>query len=229
MPADLYLTGEYAAKNPDWHLEHSPWKAAQVRKMLEKHAIKPDRIAEVGCGAGGILETLQHELDPRPNCVGYEISPQAFEIAKKRETDCLEFHLGTPAPDHGVFDVILAMDVLEHVEDYLGFIRELKPLGRWKILHIPLDLSVVSLAKPIHLQMAREHVGHLHYFTRETALASVEQAGLTVRDWFYTAVELDQGTHGHKRLQALRTWLFGWKPELAVRWLGGFSLMVLAE
>jgi hypothetical protein len=229
MPPDLYSSGEYASKNPDWHLEHSPWKAAQVRKMLERHGIRPERLAEVGCGAGGILETLRNDLKPQPDCVGFEISPQAFELAKRREAEGLQFRLGSPALHEEAYDVVLAMDVLEHVEDYLGFIRSLKTLGRWKILHIPLDLSVVSLAKPIHLQMAREHVGHLHYFTSETALASVEQAGLSVKDWFYTSVELDQGAHGRKRLHHLRKLLFRWNPDLAVRWLGGFSVLVLAE
>ena len=226
---DLYTSGEYAAKNPDWHLEHSPWKARQVRRMLDKHGLKPGRIAEVGCGAGGILEALRNELDPRPDCVGYEISPQAFELAGKREVEGLRFRLGTPCAEDGVFDLVLAMDVLEHVEDYLGFIRSLKPLAPWKIIHIPLDLSVVSVARPIYLNMAREHVGHLHYFTLETALASVEQAGLKVKDWFFTSIELDQGVHGTKRLQMLRRWLHKWRPHLAARWLGGFSVMVLAE
>ena len=121
------------------------------------------------------------------------------------------------------------MDVFEHVEDYLGFIRGLQPLAQWKVFHIPLDLSVLSVARPIYLKMALEQVGHLHYFTRETALASLEQAGLKVRDWFFTSVELDQGAHGRKRLQALRKLLFARNADFAARWLGGFSLLVLAE
>jgi len=76
----------------------------------------------------------------------------------------------------------MAMDVFEHVEDYLGFIRRLQPLAEWKIFHIPLDLSVVSVARPTYFKMAYEQVGHLHCSTRETALASLEQAGLLVRD-----------------------------------------------
>jgi len=65
MP-NLYTSGEYAAKNPDWHQEHSVWKALHVQRMLEKHNIRPARLAEVGCGAGGILESLHHHLEPQP-------------------------------------------------------------------------------------------------------------------------------------------------------------------
>jgi hypothetical protein len=197
--------------------------------MLEKHSIRPTRLAEVGCGAGGILECLHRQLVPQPDCVGYEISPQAFSMAQRREATGLHYHHGEPGRQDDPFDVVLAMDVFEHVEDYLGFIRGLQPLAQWKIFHIPLDLSVVSLAKPNYLKMALEQVGHLHYFTRETALASLEQAGLKVRDWFFTSVELDQGAHGRKRLQILRKLLFARNADLAARWLGGFSLLVLAE
>ena len=228
MP-DLYTSGEYAAKNPAWHIEHSPWKARQVMKMLKKNDLKPQRIVEIGCGVGGILETLRNELAPHPDCVGYEISPQAFDLAKNRGKEGLDFRLGSPALGEEKFELALAMDVLEHVEDYLGFTRSLKSLARWKILHIPLDLCVVSLARPIYLKMAREHVGHLHYFTLETALASVEQAGLKVEDWFFTSVELDLGASGQKRLHILRRWLHAWKPHLAARWLGGFSVLVLCK
>ena len=228
MP-DLYSSGEYAARNPHWHQEHSQWKAIQVQRMLEKHSIRPTRLAEVGCGAGGILETLHRKLLPQPHCVGYEISPQAFSMAQQREAKGLHYHYGAPAQEGDFFDVVLVMDVFEHVEDYLGFIRGLQPLARWKIFHIPLDLSVLSMVKPTYLTMAREQVGHLHYFTRETALASLVQAGLNVRDWFFTSVELDQGVHGSKRLQVFRKLLFTRNADFAARWLGGFSLLVLAE
>ena len=227
--SDLYSSGEYASRNPQWHQEHSQWKAMQVRRMMEKYNIRPKRLAEVGCGAGGILENLHRQLEPQPDCVGYEISPQAFSMAQQREANGLHYHYGAPGPEVDPYDVLLAMDVFEHVEDYLGFIRDLQPLATWKIFHIPLDLSVLSVAKPLYLKLALEQVGHLHYFTRETALASLELAGLKVRDWFFTSVELDQGVHGRKRLQVLRKFLFSKNADLAARWLGGFSLLVLAE
>lgn len=226
---ELYSSGEYLRNNPQWHQEHSSWKAEQIAHMLRKTSLHPRTLIEVGCGAGAVLEALHAKLSPQPECIGYEISPYAFAMAKSREVPGLHFCLGSPPTDRASCDLLLAIDVFEHVDDYLGFLRSLQPLARWKIFHIPLDLSMVSLAKPLHLQMAREKVGHLHYFTRETALASLEQAGFTVLDWFYTSVELDQGVSGRKRLQGLRRFLFPLYPDLVVRWLGGFSLLVLAS
>jgi truncated hemoglobin YjbI len=226
---DLYSSREYLDKNPQWHQEHSSWKAQQICCMLRRHGVSPLSLIEVGCGAGAVLQALHGQLSPVPHCIGYEISPHAFALARTREVPGLQFRLGSPQMDHPLCDLLLAIDVFEHVEDYLGFLRSLQPLAHWKIFHIPLDLSVVSLAKPFYLRMARDKVGHLHYFTRETALASLEQAGLHIVDWFYTSVEFDQGVHGRKRLQSIRKLLFRFYPDLAVRWLGGFSIMVLAN
>ena len=225
---NIYSSGQYVANNPTWHQEHSEWKSVQVQRMIQKHGIRPGSIAELGCGAGGILEDLHQQLKPQPTCVGYEISPQAYAMASTRQVTGLQFKLGSPELDQS-FDLVLAMDVLEHVEDYLGFIRGMKNLGNWKILHVPLDLSMVSLLKPRLLQNARQHVGHLHYFTCETALASLDQAGLSVKDWFYTSVELDNGAFGQKRFHQMRKFLFPRSPDFAVRMLGGFSILVLAK
>ena len=48
----LYSNGTYLEKNPLWYSDESPFKAAQILRMLERHRLKPKTIAEVGCGAG---------------------------------------------------------------------------------------------------------------------------------------------------------------------------------
>src|SRR5438128_10681151 len=77
---------------------------------------------------------------------GYEISPQAFELCKSRANDRLRFKLMDIGKEREVqFDLILALDVIEHLEDYFSFLREIKPQGRRHIFHIPLDLSVQTV------------------------------------------------------------------------------------
>jgi len=151
--SDIYSSGEYIAKNPGWHQEHAHWKSSQVRNMFSRHGLKPMRIIELGCGTGGVLNDLYHQLNPQPYCLGYDISPHAYAVAQQREATGLKFELGKPPAVLPLFDAVLAMDVMEHVDDYLGFICDLKNLATWKILHIPLDLSVVSLLRPFTLKM----------------------------------------------------------------------------
>ena len=232
MTEILYTSGDYLEKNPDWHTEESPWKAAQVLRMLAQHQLAVTTFGEVGCGAGEILKQLQAKLDP--NCIfwGYDISPQAFELAKSRTNERLHFRLADLRQEEGVFfDLLLVMDVLEHLEDYFSFLREIKPKSRYKILHIPLDLSAQTILRGGGLLKVRDAYGHLHYFTKETALEMLKDAGYEVIDHFYTARAVEMPTHELKRtlLKLPRRALFAIHPDFAARMLGGWSLLVLAQ
>jgi len=129
------------------------------------------------------------------------------------------------------FDIVLAIDVFEHIEDYLGFLRKLRDKGTYKIFHIPLDLSVQAVWRRTPIRRAREQMGHLHFFTKETALAALETAGYNVLDWFYTAGSLEAPTRRWtaRVLAVPRKLLFALHQDAAARWLGGFSLLVLAQ
>ena len=56
--SDLYLSGKYSEKNPTYHIEHSPFKAQQILKMVNKHGLHPGSVCDVGCGAGEVLRQL---------------------------------------------------------------------------------------------------------------------------------------------------------------------------
>src|ERR1700676_3124896 len=85
-----------------------------------------------------------------------------------------EYVLGDPFADARFFDLALSLDVVEHVEDCFGFVRQCGAKATWKIYHIPLDVSVSTLLRGINCW---DSVGHLHLFTRETALKTVETLG----------------------------------------------------
>lgn len=228
----MYINGEYFKKNPTWDVEHSPWKATQILKMTARNNILPKTICEVGCGAGEILAQLQRQM--KKDCVfyGYEISPQAFELCRQRSNERLHFRLENILEEREVFfDVILLIDLIEHLEDYFGFLREIKPKSQYKILHIPLDLSVQTVLRMNPILKDRELVGHINYFTKELALQTLKDVGYEILDYFYTAASVDLPVKSVKRraLKLPRRLLFRIHEDLAVRILGGYSLMVLAK
>jgi cyclopropane fatty-acyl-phospholipid synthase-like methyltransferase len=226
----LYENGTYLSKNPTWHEEDSRWKVGHIRTILKRNGIQPTTLCEIGCGAGGILECLAEEYGNGVTCYGYEVSPQAFEICRQKEGLNLRFALGDlPDGKDTAFDVVMAIDVMEHVEDYLTFLRSVRSIGTYKVLHIPLDLSVQTVLRASPLANARSSCGHIHYFTKETALEALRDAGHRVMDCFYTASALELGNFGWKAglLKLPRKLLFSVHQDLAVRILGGYSLMVL--
>jgi SAM-dependent methyltransferase len=235
MPArsdDLYSRGGYLARNPSWHEEHSPWKARHILRTIARNKLEPRSVCEVGCGAGGILEELYRSLPTSVSFVGYDISPHAYERARGKAKDRLQFHLADfLAEATPKFDLLLVIDVIEHVEDYFSFLRLLRNRATYKIFHIPLDISVqkILLMKP--LMRRRYNLGHIHYFTKETALASLGDTGHDVIDYFYTAAALDRPPPSP--LYALGRWPLKLtsmiSQDLAARLLGGHSLMVLTK
>jgi len=228
--ASIYTDGTYLRNNPSWHEDDSGWKAGHIARLLARNGIEPASVCEVGCGAGEILRSLAARL-PAARLVGYDISPAAYEICSRKATANVSYKLGDALEDSIEFDVVMAIDVFEHVEDYFGFLRRLRIRGRHKVFHIPLELSVQNVLRAKPLIDARRSVGHLHHFSRETALAALEDTGYEVLDHFYTSGRTDLGGLGWK--SALLKWprraVYRVSPEAAVRVLGGYSLMVLAR
>ncbi|HEV8193020.1 MAG TPA: class I SAM-dependent methyltransferase, partial [Ktedonobacterales bacterium] len=195
-------------------------------------ALTPRTICEVGCGAGEVLKQLQERLEPDCDFWGYDISPQAIELAAGRANDRLHFKVGDILREPDVrFDLILVLDVLEHLEGYFAFLRGLQPRSAYKIFHIPLDISVQTVLRPRALLKVRETYGHIHYFTQETALQTLRDAGYVVLDSFYTARALELPTTELPRrvLRLPRRLLFALHEDSAARILGGFSILALAQ
>ena len=228
---NMYLSGEYVEKNPTFHVEDSPWKAKQIQKMVGRHNLRPKSICEIGCGAGEILRELQPNFPNGTSLSGFEISPQAFELCRHKENDELHFFCqDLIATEIAPFDLLLCMDVFEHVEDYMGFLRNLRQKADYKVFHIPLDMSVQTVLRSTPIVEARSRVGHLHYFSKETALLTLRDTGYTVVDWFYTPAGTERGTTlGAKIAKLPRQILSVVNEDLAVRVLGGYSLLVLAR
>jgi SAM-dependent methyltransferase len=188
VASNIYLNGQYAEKNPTFDSEDSPWKALQVLQMLKKHNLPISSVVEIGCGAGEILRQLQTNLPATTEFYGYDISPEAYALCQSRANEHLRFYcadLLTNPPR--TFDLGLCLDVFEHIEDYFGFLRQFRERATYKIFHVPLDMSVQAVWRRHPILGWRERVGHLHYFMKDTALATLRDTGYEVRDWCYTA------------------------------------------
>ena len=127
--------------------------------------------------------------------------------------------------------MLLVLDVLEHLEDYFSFLRRLRARGMYKLFFFPLDLSVQSVIRPHGLLHTRDVFAHLHYFTRETALRTLEDTGYRILDAVYTSDALDSPTRllGRRLLRWPRKAAFALNHDIAAHLLGGYRLLVLAQ
>lgn len=210
----------------------SPWKARQILKMLDRHGIEPATVCEVGCGTGEVIRELADALGHDRSYVGLDISARAIARASEKSAPHLRFARGDiRSMETPFFDLLMAIDVFEQVEDYIGFLRNIRHRGDYKLFHIPLDMNVQMVLRGAPIRRARERIGHLHYFSKDTALATLRDAGYQLIDLFYTPDMLERPQVGWR---AQLMWLprrlaFTLHQDLAARVLGGYSLMVLAR
>lgn len=111
-----------------------PWVLKILSQTYGKESFSNVRILDVGCGGGFLSNALAKE---KLNVSAVDLSSESIQVAKAHDTT-FSVHYQTadasnlPFEDHS-FDVITAMDFLEHVEDPKNIIKEcarvLKPGG----------------------------------------------------------------------------------------------------
>ena len=166
----IYLDQTYIDANPTWHEEDLPWKAKQIARMINANHLNPCTVAEIGCGVGGILAELYEKLPQGTIFKGYEIASAAFERAKPKERERLSYYNEDLLSNDNYFDLLLIIDVLEHIPNYYSFAEACRKKATYMIYHIPLEVTVQSVLRSsfaFTLDSGRNPVGHLHFFTAE--------------------------------------------------------------
>lgn len=229
---DRYTSGNYAADNPDWHDSDAASKADALIRLIRFAGLQPRTVVDVGCGTGGVLRRLHAELDaelPETSWEGWDIAREPIRRARRSEGGRLRFVCGDFLRSDRRVELLLCLDVIEHVSDDLAFLRALRSRADWFIFRIPLDLSVLDLVRPARMLDARHRYGHLHLYSRELALDLLEEAGYLSEIVRYDRVPPSLGSPRRRAVDRLRRGLFAIAPDHAVRWIGGWSLLVAAR
>jgi len=229
----FYTEGGYHDSNPDWHQEESKFKASLVLDFIKKFHLPTGLVVEVGCGAGEILAEITKNISPVSVLKGYDISPQAIQIATKKAGPQLSYYLDDYSKLIDVkADLVLVLDVVEHIDDVYSFLRRLRDKGSNFIFHIPLDMSCRTLLKPHVLLQQRTSVGHIHYFTEETVLWMLRDVGFDVEYVTYTKPAVDlikPGSFKQWFKKLLRKLSYSVNKKLSVKLWGGYSALILAK
>lgn len=225
----MYTDGSYLETNQDWHQKDSPYKAKLVAKTIERSGLTFSTCADIGCGAGLVSELLA-ERYPASRFTGFELSADVRGFWRERKAlSNLTFRQEDMFEQAETFDLVLCLDVFEHVEDYFGFLRRLRRTGKAFIFKIPLDMNAVKIMTG-GIAIAREEAGHLHYFTPYTALKAIEDTGYTVRTSFVDASFTGAGPRNLRQAALLpfRLLSLALGPTFAATTFGGATFMVAA-
>jgi SAM-dependent methyltransferase len=115
--------------NDDWWWEVG--RRSLVKNLLERYGGnglngrqgQRPAILEIGCGAGAMLEDLERFGSP----VGMDIAEAAPQYWRERGLNTVALGDATALPFRGdQFDIVIAVDVLEHVDDEKAAIEEMR-------------------------------------------------------------------------------------------------------
>jgi 2-polyprenyl-3-methyl-5-hydroxy-6-metoxy-1,4-benzoquinol methylase len=158
----------------------------EIEPLLPKDAT---RILDVGAGAGTTLQWVK-TFFPKAETTGVELNPEMRgELGKNADValigdidDCL-FKLKT-------YNLILLLDVLEHLKDSTGTLQKLSRLlepGGHVIVSVP-NLAHFSVSLPLLLKRRFDYQDagildrtHLRFFVEDTAIKLLNDAHLIVR------------------------------------------------
>jgi SAM-dependent methyltransferase len=122
-----------------WSVETAEWYAATYgepatnRLAVDATDVAPDAVVvDVGCGTGYALRRLAPRV-PRGRLVGVDPTPRMLAIARERATADPDGHriefVEAPAErlpiETDAADVVLAFDVIDHVEDVAAALAEM--------------------------------------------------------------------------------------------------------
>lgn len=147
-------------------------RRALARRLLEHYGPRVEngrrpRILEIGCGSGALL----HDLQSNNTVYGMDVADAALKICRERGLDCVSMGDVTALPYvDSSFDTVIAVDVLEHIDDEAAAVREinrvLKP-GATLIATVPAFQMLWSRRDVDHHHKRRYRVGEIRARLRE--------------------------------------------------------------
>lgn len=179
-------------------------------------------ILDVGCGAGATSAWLK-TVYPDAHTVGLEGNAKLEAELRLNVDEAFILDLNAPLPDVGAPDLVLLLDVLEHLirpERLLAQLVKVLPMAATVIVSLP---NVAHLGVAARLlfrgRFDYEDAGildrtHLRFFYLGSATALIEGAGLSIEQVAYGGLDgprtrlLDKLSLGRMRDRLVKQYLF---------------------
>lgn len=144
------------------------------RVLQHLKGVPPCRVLDIGCGPGALISEL--------SALGYDAygvdrSEKARALGRHLQDQFPNLHLHAELDDKwkGTFDLLFSFEVIEHIKDDVGALRE------WRQYLTPGGRMILSTpAHPSRWNAADEWAGHVRRYERQQLVDVVEKAGFEV-------------------------------------------------
>ena len=145
-----------------WHVGRRRIIASVVEDICKQVKERRPRILDVGCGTGANLLMLSNYGEAE----GVDISEDALAFCRERGLQKVKHGAAEELPyEDGTFDLVTALDVVEHIDDDVASLREmrrvLRPDGR-VLLFVPTFMFLWGLQDDVSNHRRRYRLPELH-------------------------------------------------------------------
>ena len=163
-----------------YQVEDTHWWYVGRRRIIQSlverisTTLKTERILDVGCGTGANLKMLA----AFGKAEGVDISPQAVDFCHERGLDSVKLGAIEQLPyENNSFDLVTALDVIEHLNDDAAGLREMRRVLRRDgriLVFVPAFMFLWGVQDDVS--------NHRRRYTLPRLLKEVEEAGFSV-EW----------------------------------------------
>jgi SAM-dependent methyltransferase len=165
--ADIRLSADVEERHW-WYRERRRIIAAELRRL------RPGRAIEIGAAGGGNSMVLREH---GWQVLATEYLAEGADIARNRGLTAIRADARHLPVRDGAFDLFLAFDVLEHIQEddevTAEMYRTLRP-GGTALIAVPCDMALWSAHDVAS--------GHVRRYTRQTLTEVVDKSGLVIDD-----------------------------------------------
>lgn len=179
-----------------------------VKRIISQ--VSPTKILDVGAGSGFIGRWITTELNGSIDTTGVDTDPQSREYSEKFYN---KFHSNLGEVQDDDFDMVLMMDLIEHLSDPAAFLQNCRKLCA-KQHHIVISVPNIAhfiirlmLLVGYFPKMERGPLDktHLQFFTISTLKELLASVNLHIKQWHYTIFPIELLVNSQS---ALRQYLF---------------------
>jgi len=145
-----------------------------------------NKIADLGCANGELLSLLHTEFrKPKENLYGFDVSKKFIAEARKSFSHIYHWDFNYKKEWPQKFDVIFALDVIEHLENSQNFLKNIVSLMKKNSLLVLSTPNINSLSRFIQRSQwfGFKDKTHKKFYSRASLFSLLKQEGLEIKKY----------------------------------------------